>query len=206
MWIDLSHTLEEGMPVYPKTLPIEIIQSNSLEIHGFREKTLKLCSHTGTHMDAPSHMLKEGHHLDDYPISKFTGKGIVINIKEQDDLKKFEEKIKKVDFVLFYTSWSDLWGKKQYFEGFPCLKPKNIDYILSFSLKGIGFDAISIDPVGKNFDNHYKVFSKDLVIIENLKGLKPLVNQIFDFVALPLKIKEADGSPIRAMASIEIKG
>lgn len=58
--IDLTHTIEENMPVYPGTEPPKIVEATTVEVEGFAEKLLTLFSHTGTHMDAPAHMLKRG--------------------------------------------------------------------------------------------------------------------------------------------------
>lgn len=71
-------------------------------------------------------------------------------------------------------------------------------------LKGVGFDAISVDPVGStDFPNHYIFFRAGMVCVENLTGLEPLVGMRFRFVCLPLSIEEADGSPVRAVAILD---
>lgn len=206
--VDLTHVIDKKMPVFPGTEPPKIIQKNTIKKDGFAEKILRMYSHTGTHIDAPVHMIEGGNSLSDFSIEKFIGRGIVIPLESDGVidlkyLKKFETLIEKVSFVLFYSGWENLWGKKEYFNGFPSLTIEAAKYLIKFDLKGIGIDAISIDPMeSENFDIHHILLKKDMIIIENLKNLKYLINENFELCIAPLKIKDLDGSPVRAFAKI----
>jgi len=206
--VDLTHMIDEKMPVFPGTEPPKIIQKNTIEKDGFAEKLLTMYSHTGTHIDAPAHMIEGGNSLCDFSAEKFIGRGVVIPLESEDliglkYLKKFETQIKKASFILFYSGWDDFWGRKEYFNGFPSLSIEAARYLVEFDLKGIGIDAISIDAMeNENFDIHHILLKKDLVIIENLKNLKDLINKKFELYITPLKIKNLDGSPVRALAKI----
>lgn len=202
IFIDLTHKIENNMPVYPGTANVEIQSANIIEKDGFREKVISFCSHTGTHMDAPSHMLEQGKNLDDYNCSKFIGKALLVNIENEKNIKDYADQLEVVDFVVFRTGWSKYWGKKKYFQNYPCINIKTTDYLTGFNLKGIGFDTISIDPIDSKFENHYIVFENDMIIIENLTNLDQINEDIFELIVMPLNIKEADGSPIRAIGRI----
>jgi kynurenine formamidase len=202
-YIDLTHKIENNMPVYPGTASLEMIPANTIEKDGFREKIISFCSHTGTHMDAPSHMLQQGNNLDDYDCSKFIGKALLLSIEEEKNIRDYADQLEKVDFVFFKTGWSKYWDKAKYFENYPCISLETTDYLVGFDLKGVGFDAISIDPIDSKFENHYRVFENDMVIIENLTNLDQINEEIFELMVLPLNIKEADGSPIRAIAKVK---
>ena len=78
-------------------------------------------------------------------------------------------------------------------------------YLLDSKKKGVGFDVIGIDPVSDgNLTRHKMLLSqRNIVIIENLTNLDKIGNEIFTFAALPLKYKDADGAPIRAVAILE---
>ena len=65
--LDLTHTIAENMPVYPGTETPIFAGANTYEKDGFKETMLSMFSHTGTHMDAPAHMLLDGAALDSYP-------------------------------------------------------------------------------------------------------------------------------------------
>jgi len=201
--IDLTHKIEIGMPVYPGTEPLNMYESNTIEKDGFKEKIIEFCSHTGTHMDAPSHMKIGGTNLDEFEISKFVGKALLIDIENENIIKEYEEDIKNVDFIVFKSGYEKYWNEEKYFEDYPCLSIETVKYLMNFNLKGLGFDAISIDPVDTNFENHNILFNNDMVIIENLCNLEKINKKIFDLIVLPLKIKEADGAPVRAIAIIE---
>ena len=76
-------------------------------------------------------------------------------------------------------------------------------YLSSFNLKGIGSDTISFDPVDSwELPVHHILLSKGLILIENLVNLKSLPKHNFAFSCFPLKIKNGDGSPVRAVGIV----
>lgn len=209
--LDLTHTIHEGMPVYPGTEPPVIKQALTIEEDKNREKLITMFSHTGTHMDAPAHMIIDGECLDELPVEHFIGPGVVIDCREIDGkaitvehLKAYESAIDKSSFVLFCNGWSDRWGTDAYFDEFPALTVEGAKWLVGKNLKGVGTDVISIDSIdASEFFIHKILLSTSMVIVENLKGLEALIDKEFDFICCPLKIKEGDGSPIRAIATIE---
>ena len=82
---DLTHTIKNDMPVYPGTEQPRLTTACTIEEAGYRETLLHMFSHTGTHMDAPAHMLPEGTILDSYDAEKFTGTALVVDC-ENDQL------------------------------------------------------------------------------------------------------------------------
>jgi len=206
-FIDLTHMMETDMPVFPGIDPPVFTNDFTIEKHGFREKNLNMYSHTGTHMDAPAHILENGRTLDELSLSQFYGKGIVIKTTEPvinaDFLRQFEKALGSTDFILLNTGWPKYWGTESYFENFPVLSTDAAEYIASFSLKGFGVDTVSVDPAGSTeLPVHNILLKKGMVIIENLVNLEKLPDMDFTFLAFPLKIKQGDGSPVRAVARI----
>lgn len=202
--IDLTHVIQEKMPVFPGTEPPEIINACTMEKDHFREKKLTMYSHTGTHMDAPAHMLETGKCLDEFPVDHFMGPALVIDVTMYSGdipkgyIESFEEALKTVDFVLLKTGWSKKWGQDDYFEGFPALSKEAASYLSQFKLKGLGVDAISVDLMtSTSFDVHHTLLSQNMVMIENLCHLDLIDDKVM-FYALPLQIQDADGSPVRA--------
>ncbi|AKL94204.1 kynurenine formamidase KynB [Clostridium aceticum] len=206
--IDLSHTMHPEMPVFPGTEPPVFQQANTLEKDGFAEVKMTLYSHTGTHMDAPAHMEKNGLTLDQYNIDYFIGKALIIdfantNIAEVDvkDLEVYENKILRSNFLILKTGWSKYWGSENYFHGFPVLTEKATKWLTTLDLRGIGIDAISVDHIeSTTFPVHHILFEKNMVIIENITNLDAVYKEEFVFSCMPLKTKDADGSPVRAIA------
>jgi kynurenine formamidase len=203
--------MRDEMPVYPGTEKPQFINAAVIEKDGYFEKYIKMFSHTGTHMDSPAHIVAGQKTLDQFDISYFIGKGVVLDFSglgkdriELDDIRKFEATIKGKEYILIYSGWSKLWGKDEYFNEFPVLSEEATKWLLTQEgIKGIGLDMISIDPVSDPpFRNHILVLGAGKVIIENLTGLDELVGKDFTFYCLPLKIEVCDGISIRAVATI----
>ena len=211
--IDLTHTIESGMPVYPGTEPPILEPANTYDRDGFRETKLSMYSHTGTHMDPPAHLFRDRTTLDAFPPEQFIGKALVIDctsLKEgepitMDHLSRYGTKAETADFLLFYLGWDARWGSEAYFGDYPCIDDSVLEYILEGSYKGIGFDVIGLDPIADgNLTRHKKLFqTRDIVNIENLCNLGLCGNDLFWFSCFPLKIRDCDGSPIRAVAWFE---
>src|ERR1041385_1758942 len=115
MIIDLTHTLQNHITVYPGTIEPRFEIGNTIEKDGFAKLNMSMCPHTGTHMDAPCHIIANAKSLDEFPLTKFIGKGVVVDCSavtsiELDLLKTYERKIAQVDFLLFYTGWQAKWN------------------------------------------------------------------------------------------------
>jgi kynurenine formamidase len=204
--LDLTHTITETMPVYPGSLPPALRQTATVEQDGFAVTQVSFNTHLGTHIDAPAHMLEDGATLDKLGANHFVGMACVIDttdktIIERGFLESRAASLAGCEFLLFYTGWDRFWGQPKYFEEFPVLAPGATRWLAEQGLKGVGFDACSVDPVGSTqFTNHLVLFKAGMLSIENLTGLAPLVGKRFLFSCLPLKLEAADGCPVRAVA------
>lgn len=206
---DLSHPLNNETPVFPGMGKPRFQPAATIEKDGYCETRFEMDSHTGTHIDAPAHMLENGKTLNQLPVDAFAGKALIIPVPEnaelieKDFLIQFEEKLKEVDFVLFKTGWSKFWGTPRYFENFPTPDSEIVEWLLTFSLKGIGFDVISADPIDStSYPNHFSILGKGLIIIENLRFPDSLTETQGRFFCFPLPYQNADGSPVRAVFGV----
>ena len=213
--IDLTHLISETMPVYPGTEQPCLKTGTTLEDDGFLEKKITFFSHTGTHLDAPAHLINGTKTLDNFDVGRFCGRAAVLDFSENKnaeiaaaDLEPYQKQISQVAFVLIRTGWSQFWGEEGYFQDYPVLSPDGADWLTQFNLKGIGFDTISADrPDTQNFNIHKRFLSKDILIIENLANLDRLTpSRSFMFSCFPLNFKDADGSPVRAVATLDNPG
>lgn len=204
--IDLTHTINEDMTVFPGNSKLSLKKVSTFEKDGYSVLEMKTITHNGTHIDAPYHMVQGGKTLDSYPLDRFMGKAVVIDCSKEKDislsfLKKHKTEISKADFVLFYSGWSKKWNKRSYFGAYPVLTEEAVKWLAEFKLKAIGFDYISIDPVAStDMKLHKLILTKDICIIENLNDLDKIPAGMLDFYCVPLKIEHADGSPVRAFA------
>ncbi len=208
--IDLTHVIKADMPVYPDTLPPKLETANTIEKDGFRETLITMFSHTGTHMDAPAHVYADEMTLDALPIDRFVGKALIIDCRDVEingridmgHVEKYGDAAKNAEFLIFRTGWAEKWDTPDYFDGFPCIDDSVADFLIATGKKGVGVDAIGIDPVGAPLDTHLKLLKgSKIVIIENLTNLNG-IDGLFTFAALPLKFLNADGAPIRAIAMV----
>lgn len=198
------------MPVYPGTEPPKLKQANTYEKDGFKETLMTMFSHTGTHMDPPAHLFAGRTTLDQFDLSQFVGKALVIDCRDLQEKEKvtldrilrYGDKVKAAEFLLFNFGWDARWGTEAYFGDYPYLDDAAVDFIIAEKKKGVGLDVIGIDPIpDENLTIHKKLFAhNEIVVIENLANLDQCGDALFNFFALPLKWENADGSPIRALA------
>ena len=210
MLIDMTHTITQEIPIFPGTPVPALAPACTLTRDGFRETLLTLSSHTGTHMDAPAHLLQDGRTLDDMPMSQFSGRATVLDVSQEgpviteEFLRANYEAIHCADFILFYTGWEGRWGTEGFLEdAFPVPDEAAARYLISRGLKGVGTDAISIDRMSDSHLPIHHILLKDSVVsIENLCLKKVRDRKNFLFFAIPLKFRNADGSPVRAFAEL----
>jgi len=205
--IDLSHNISSQMPVFPGDISPEIFINATIPENGYYERAIKLSSHSGTHIDAPAHIILHAPTLDRMPIDTFIGNGAMIDLShikykeiEIIDLEPHEYLFKNKEFILINTGWSRYWGEEKYFREYPVLSIEAALWIDSFMLKGIGVDTVSVDALKSTDLPIHKVLLERSLIIENLTNLERLPNTGFTFICLPLKVEEADASPVRAAA------
>ncbi|MFC1824622.1 cyclase family protein [Thermodesulfobacteriota bacterium] len=209
--IDLTHSISPTMPVYPGTEPPAFITGCSINETGFLEKKITFYSHTGTHIDAPAHLIKGLKTLDLLPIEHFYGTALLLNfdkIKPKTigvkELDPYHDKIELVEFLLIHTGWSQYWGTEKYFSDYPVLSLEAANWLNRFGLNGFGLDTISADKADtQDYPVHKALLKNNTVVIENLKNLEDLPCNQFKFSCFPLSFEDADGSPVRAVAFIQ---
>src|SRR3990167_7414533 len=170
--VDLSQTLVTGMKVYPGDPIVKIVQVHNLNYEGWRLRNLSFGSHTGTHVDAFAHMDKNGDTLDKTPLNKFFGRAVVV---------KSTDKFPKNVGIIF--------GKDS-------LKIEDFDKIISARPPFIGISADCDFPVPLE----RKLLLSGVIIFGNLVNTEKLpAKKPFMFYGFPLKIKNGEGSPVRAV-------
>ena len=208
--LDLTHVIAADMPVYPGTEPPRLESANTYEANGFKETLLTMYSHTGTHMDPPAHLFPGRTTLDQFPVSQFVGRALVIDCRDlpegaaitMDRVRPYGDRARQADFLLFNLGWDSRWGSGAYFGDYPCIDGDVVRFILDTGKKGIGFDVIGVDPIpDETLPRHKALFREhEIVNIENLKNLDLCGDELFWFFALPLHYRDSDGAPIRAVA------
>ena len=201
--IDLSHRINSDMSTYPSdpdfliTREKEILNDRAL-LHSFSMGT-----HTGTHVDAPSHIITNGKSLDSFNLTYFTGLTLKVNIDSFIDLNHFE---KNIDGIIFETGWYKHFSSPEKFYGpkRPEIPKQLISRILEMKCKFFGCDLPSVDISGSiNKPIHNSLLKSEILIYESLTNLDKIpLNQPFEFYGFPLPIDGIEGSPVRAVGII----
>lgn len=199
------------MPVFPGTPEAGVRLLAGIADQGFVERELRLTTHTGTHVDAPAHLLEKGSTLDTMDLTRFVGRGCVVDVRgapggevRVEALAGRRDDIVRSDFVLLRTGRAEFWDAGTYFETGPALSTGAVDWLRELDVSGVGLDAASPDPVDSTqFPAHRALLESGMVVIENLTNLEALPPTSFLFLCLPLPIRDGDGSPVRAVAVID---
>ncbi len=204
--IDLTHPIQPDKQVYPGDEPPVITSTATIDKDGYRAQRLTITTHTGTHIDAPAHLIGAAKTLDQFPASHFQGSAQVVDCRDVQGeiaLRHLEPlaRLREADFILLLTGWDRHWRTAAYCTGFPVLSAQAADWLARLPIKGIGLDAISIDhPNASQLPNHHRFLGKDKIIIENLAKLDTIPGQACHLYCLPLLITAADGAPARVIA------
>lgn len=204
--IDLTHEMHTGMPVYPGDEPVNVRRTHHVNKDGFAQTLFSTATHAGTHVDVAAHLYADAPGLDWLGPDNFTGWGAVVDVTDigspfidHSHLAHLEN-MEALDFVLLRTGWDQHWKTDQYYRDFPTLAETACRYLGGLGLKGVGLDTPSPDPVdSRDLRNHRALLDHGLVIVENLCNLDELPEEGFVFSCLPLRIRDGEGCPVRAV-------
>ena len=219
MFVDLSHTLDEKVQVYPGDPVFSCCPSQTITADGFNVLKISMGSHTGTHVDAPYHFVQAGATIDTMPLSAFVGNAVVIPLTHKqprekitwEDLASHEGMIRHKAslpdgvFVLLYTGWPRYWQSDEYHHH-PFLDGSAAKKLLDIGVKLIGVDTLSpdetrVDGTMPDFGVHEVMLGAGKVIAENLTNLQSIQEGDWLVTLVPLKLSGSDGSPVRAFAT-----
>ena len=197
---DLSPEISEDMAVYknrvekrPKITVTRTIQE------GANESKLDIYVHTGSHVDAPYHILNNGKTIEKISLDKFMGKAVVLDftkVKDSitgNDLKN--KKIQKNDIILLKTKNK---AERMFNPNFTYLEKTGAEYLASKKIKAVGIDNLGIERSQPNHETHKILLKNNILIFEGLDLSKVKQGRYF-FHGLPLKIRKGDASPVRAV-------
>jgi len=202
-YIDVSMEISEDMMVYKdrdeKRPKKEMIAKYSER--QMNESRMRIDLHTGTHIDAPFHMIDEGETIDSIEIQSLIGKAKVLDLTDVEDgitSGNLEEKdISEGDFLLFKTKNS---FSEKFDYDFIYLTEDGAAYLKNIRIRGVGTDALGIERSQPGHETHKILLGNGIVIIEGLR-LNHVDEGEYMMYALPLKIQGGDGAPARVVLS-----
>ncbi len=171
--------------------------------------SIAMSVHTGSHVDSPSHVFKEGYHVNKIEPEKLAGKPVIIRLKghveESQGISPEAFKgynIREGDIVLMATGWSDkMWGKfPDYYTKSPYLTPEAAKYLADLKIRAVGFDFFEeynarLPNFGsEDFVVHRILLGAGVILMEHLTNLEALTDDAI-FIAAPLRLQGVEGSP-----------
>ncbi|MGP8320447.1 MAG: cyclase family protein [Methanosarcinaceae archaeon] len=196
--IDISVGISSDMLIYPGDPKPLIKTISSIEKNGAKVSDISFGSHTGTHIDAPSHIFKNGITVDQIKLDGLVGKALLLDFSINGKV----------------IAGSDLEDIYRRFEHIPditilLLKTNNVAYLDESAAYWIirnGFKTVGIDGMSVDFPSqmmiHGQLLGNGIIIVEclNLYGVD---EGVYDFICLPLKIIDCDGAPARAVLFLD---
>jgi arylformamidase len=199
--IDISMPLYNGVPGWPGDTPYTFELAWTKEQSGsVNVGKLELSTHTGTHIDAPYHFDNEGKRVIDLPLELYNGPVMVIDVTGAEEItsESLQGKIKgNMMRILFKTScWKD---RTSFPENIVPVSPEVVPFLQKNGVRLIGVDMPSVDPLdSKELQAHHSLHKHNIHILEGLV-LDEVAEGEYELTALPLPLKDADGSPVRAI-------
>lgn len=218
-FIDLSHTVEDGMLTYPG-LPAPVISAHlsrqdSREHYApgteFHIGKIEMVANTGTYLDSPFHRFAGREDLSELPLSSLANlDGIVIRINPNQgraiESSAFRGRDLTGKAVLVHTGWSAHWRTRQYFEGHPFLTEAAAEYLVAENVTLVGIDSLNIDgTAGGHRPVHTMLLDNGTPIVEHLTNLESLPDEGIKFFAVPVKVKGLGSFPVRAFGIVSEK-
>lgn len=217
MIVDLTMTLREGIMTFPVHWHpvVEITQLGRFHVEGRETRKIVLGTHTGTHVDAPRHFVRGGQTIEHTDLDLYYGPARLLDFTDLPDKTEISkamlvERVGK-DFpprlVLRYD-WDRRLDSLAYYSDHPFLSEEACEWIVANSIRLVGFDAPMPDnPLNgrgaeKDSPNHTILLGAGVAILEYLVNLSQIPVADFILSALPLKIEEGDGAPVRAVAIV----
>ena len=216
-FIDLSHTIENGLVTY-KGLPAPIIcdylsREDSAKFYApgttFQIGKIEMVANTGTYIDCPFHRYEHGKDLSEVELNCFTDlDAIRISVPHTKTLAVTVEHLKGYELrnraILIHTGWDENWNTEKYYEHHPYLTKEAADYLKDCDVKLVGIDSHNIDDTrDKNRPVHTILLGAEILIVEHLCNLYLLPHDGFTFSAVPPKFKGVGTFPVRAMAKLQ---
>lgn len=200
-WIDISQPLHNGLAHWPGDTPFSFkLSATKSETGSVNIGQITTSVHSGTHVDAPFHFDDEGPKIIDLDPEVFIGPARLIDVSHcevinRQSLNSFD--LEGVTRLLLRTSLPN--NPERFPEAIPALDPDLAPFLQEKGIKLMGVDLPSVDPLdSKTLPTHHALYRHGIHILENLM-LDHVQPGDYELIALPLPLKDADGSPVRAV-------
>jgi kynurenine formamidase len=206
-FIDLTHPLYDGSPSWPGDPGIRVEPHRTFRRNGCRVSKISLGSHQGTHVDAPSHFLKDGTGIDRLPLAAFHGPARLLSIPKEvggtidvADFAPYDGLVTAGSRIVVHTGWDAHWGEPDFFRKAPVFSVAAAGFLAARKIAMLGMDLAS-PAIDEGRAVHEILLGAGVVIVESLANLGECPDE-FVISAFPLRLDGLDGSPVRAVAIV----
>ena len=217
--IDLTLEISPRSKVFPGYPQPTFIKWSKFDVHGYDSEVVYLSTHTGTHIDSPSHFSPNGKSIDQINADRFVcNDALLLRITKEpnesitrQDISDAGLNIKPNDTLVIDTGWQTAYTNgdrnrdEDYVINSPGLREDASQFLVEKKINAVAIDTPSIDLAEAGaLTSHKQLLSNDVLVIENLCNLERIdIGSPFTFVFTPLKLRGATGSPLRAIAILE---
>ncbi len=202
---DITLTVSNELPVWPGDAPIALVRNKDMrqgELYTLSQLTSTV--HVGTHLDAPMHFLRDGYGVDQIDLNKLIGPCFVVNLLDVDsiDAQSLERANipAHVTRLLCRTRNSGYWAQadRVFHTDFVSIDPSGAEWIVQHGIQLVGVDYLSVGSYDNGIPTHEILLSHGIVPVEGL-DLSRIEPGEYQLICLPLKLKDCDGAPARAV-------
>ncbi|BBI35034.1 cyclase family protein [Cohnella abietis] len=209
--VDLSMDIYHGAPTFAWDPKCAVIVHNTVESIGYNISQLSMSTHQGTHLDAPFHFIDDGKTVEQLDLQACIGEAILVDLSYKqpkepitvEDFALYEDRMTEGARVIYRTDWHKQFPNSHYFSDFPFMTIELAEWLASRKISLIGMDVPTPNPTDYS-PVHHILLGADIVILEGLANLGDIGTNEFFLMAAPLRIRGRDGSPVRALAMLEV--
>lgn len=167
-----------------------------------------LCTHNGTHMEAPYHIIKDGYDVADVPLFRMMGNAFVMDFSFKgltdpitlEDVKKYEGQIHEGDFLIVRTG-ADWTFRSDKWEAYPPLNVDAIEWIVAQKPCVLATDASGLEDDNLYGEpGHHVLLGAGIPLIESVTNLAKIENGKYFAMAMPMPLEGSDAIPVRVVA------
>ena len=213
-FVDLSHTIDDGMITYPglpgPRIGDHMTRAESVGNYApgveFHIGNIEMVANTGTYLDVPIHRYEDGYGLEELPLDRVADvPGICFPASRQAiDVEVIDPELIDGRAVLFATGWSRHWLTDEYGSpDHPFLTQAAVEVLVDRGAALVGIDSVNIDDTrGGERPAHSMLLAAGIPIVEHLTSLEAVVGRPFRFSAVPAKVRGLGSWPVRAFAAV----
>lgn len=207
--IDLTAEMYDRAPTMPMDPKMSITEHCTLDTLGYNLARLTCSTHQGTHLDVPYHFFNEGFTLSELDLNRVVTRAVKIDLTYKkphqaiyvSDVETYLPQILAGCSIILHTGWDKVFPAPAFFTDFPYVSCELADWFSENSVNLVGMDMPT--PNGAQWKYvHEKLLGNSVLILEGLVNLELLPDDEFVLIALPLRLRKRDGSPVRAVGIV----